>query len=439
MAKPKNIIFLLITIALARCASIPSPVSITPSPSIAESESTLSIALTPLGTDSHIAGTPSPRFSATPTLSTANYLTTTPVVKVKQQCLEVETSLRPNAISGGRIILSNVFNLLVLDSQDKEIRPWTSATTNEVADATVSPDGRWLAYIRDSYDQEGHLIDSKLSLLGADSQQQSAIPWGKDWAAISGWLDNERLVIVPLNRPKGTIIVINPFTEQQQELPPFFPDVYDTSPSALWGDTITVYDSSLTRVAYLRNAPTRGAGIVLWDLQNSKELWHLNHSETIRNRPEWSPDGGQLAVAAPTNMKWYHYELLSVRRDGQATQLTNLAATYPVAAIGNFKWSPNGQYIAFWLDSRQAPEQDYKGEHLLVLDMTTLQMTDYCVIGNVLGVAAPPRWSPNSQQLIVENYYEANTSRVILVDIVQNFAVQVAENLSPVGWMTTTP
>jgi len=332
-----------------------------------------------------------------------------------------------------------VFNLLVLDSQDKEIRPWTSATTNEVADATVSPDGRWLAYIRDSYDQEGHLIDSKLSLLGADSQQQSAIPWGKDWAAISGWLDNERLVIVPLNRPKGTIIVINPFTEQQQELPPFFPDVYDTSPSALWGDTITVYDSSLTRVAYLRNAPTRGAGIVLWDLQNSKELWHLNHSETIRNRPEWSPDGGQLAVAAPTNMKWYHYELLSVRRDGQATQLTNLAATYPVAAIGNFKWSPNGQYIAFWLDSRQAPEQDYKGEHLLVLDMTTLQMTDYCVIGNVLGVAAPPRWSPNSQQLIVENYYEANTSRVILVDIVQNFAVQVAENLSPVGWMTTTP
>jgi hypothetical protein len=41
--------------------------------------------------------------------------------------------------------------------------------------------------------------------------------------------------------------------------------------------------------------------------------------------------------------------------------------------------------------------------------------------------------------VIVENRYAAQTSRVILVDIVQGFAAQIAENMTPGGWMVTKP
>jgi len=79
---------------------------------------------------------------------------------------------------------------------------------------------------------------------------------------------------------------------------------------------------------------------------------------------------------------------------------------------------------------------------LAVLDTITRQVTDYCIPtypGIYFGAGAyvPPRlWSPDSKQLIIENINtNQTTSRVILVDVVHGIAAQIAENMTPGGWM----
>ncbi len=422
-------------ISLVRCVGVPAPVSVSPGPNDVTPQVTLFATPT---LSSPVFVNPEPTPLSTPIPSPVPSPTMRSNEGVQQHCLTVETSLQPILIPGDRIVLGSPSKLYILDSQDREVRPWNTATPGLFGAMTVSPDQRILASEHARYNDEGKYIDKELLLLAADGEQQRAISWDKDWGHMLSWLDNERLVIVPISRPEGTVFILNVFTGQEQELLPPFPDVYNIYPPGLWGSK-AVYDPSLTRVAYLRDSMTEGLGVVLWDLQAKQELWHLNHSEIIRNQPKWSPNGKQLAIAAPITDEWYHYELFAVSRDGQAMPLTNLTAAYPVAVIGNFSWSPDGRYIAFWLDNRQTTEQVYQGEYLLVLDTTARQVTDYCIPGNVMGGAAPPIWSPNSQQLIVENFYEANVSRVVLVDIVQNFAAQIAEDLEPVGWMTTTP
>ena len=48
-----------------------------------------------------------------------------------------------------------------------------------------------------------------------------------------------------------------------------------------------------------------------------------------------------------------------------------------------------------------------------------------------------PIWSPDSQQFLVVDWYEKEHSRVVLVDIAQGFAAQIAEDMEPLGWMVS--
>jgi Tol biopolymer transport system component len=103
--------------------------------------------------------------------------------------------------------------------------------------------------------------------------------------------------------------------------------------------------------------------------------------------------------------------------------------------IPSYNWSPDGRYIAFWL----IPESKKPDSaNLAVLDTTNLEVVNYCLPGTIKWYGdLPPIWSPNSQQLVMEaeDREDANHNLVILVDIATGWAAQIAENLTPVGWM----
>jgi hypothetical protein len=84
------------------------------------------------------------------------------------------------------------------------------------------------------------------------------------------------------------------------------------------------------------------------------------------------------------------------------------------------------------------------------LDLATQEVTDYCIPLEAYGEGddsilffvprrPSPIWSPDSQQLVVESHYAKDASRVIIVDVAHAAAVQIAENMMPVGWMKSSP
>lgn len=132
------------------------------------------------------------------------------------------------------------------------------------------------------------------------------------------------------------------------------------------------------------------------------------------------------------------FELIVVDRNGEAKQLTHLADAGfrgTDTRIYHATWSPNENYIAFWL-------MDYKTGigSLAVYDTTTEMVTDYCIqSGDPLSFA--PYWSPDSKQLVFDSSNDFyGPYRVVVLDILENRAVEIAgENYRAIGWMTAEP
>jgi Tol biopolymer transport system component len=154
--------------------------------------------------------------------------------------------------------------------------------------------------------------------------------------------------------------------------------------------------------------------------------------------PKWSPDGSRFVfqgfnpTADPVNI-----ELYEVNRDGQTKQLTQLA---PAAYVWepSFSWSPDGRYIAMFLGSQLGAP--YEKARVAVLDTLTLNVIDYCVSVTFLGDGygggpLVPIWSPDGLQFVITDRYEKDHRRVILVDIENNSAAKIADDMEPVGWM----
>jgi hypothetical protein len=391
-------------------------------------------------------------------------VTSTPAIpseaRLKIQCLDVLPTFPPQANSQGIVILNShtspdIFLLNMVTGGKTQLVKQNEGLGN----FAFSPNKQRQAYHRGLFDQtSGKRVENQLIIATADGQIQKAIPWEQGWVGIPGWLDDERLIInmggkdpdEDTAKKPATLLMLNPFTGERRVLPPDFPEIsyeYPVLDWEWWGETI--YDPTLTRVVY------PGPGYVLWDLESNRAL------ATLRSRflhpPRWSPDGAQFVVAADPDFGEYRfgYELFSVSRDGELiTPLTNLKAYYPASDMWGYSWSPQGNRIAFWLstDPDAVDGNDHASQRLAVLDLTTQTVTDYCIpldayrgdpfLGTIpffsSGVTSPI-WSPNGQQLIVESRYAQDASRVILVDIAHEFAVQIAEITKPEGWMKSGP
>ncbi len=406
-----------------------------------------------------LSNTISPTETATPVSTNSSIFP--PEAQIQFHCLEILPALTEWGASRGVVVLDNQILVddrvqiedYLLDMETGEIIQYTKENEGG-SDYSISPDKKLAAYTSNIFDPTGRFIKEELVVSTANKQRLAVIPWEAGWVGIPGWLDNEWLVInisgldpeeSALRKP-AQLLALNPFSGERKILAPDFPNIHTADYFDWAGWSRTMYDPTLTRVVYLTEY--NNFSFTLWDLEQSQSLVSLGAFFPMQSYipiPRWAPDGSRFAVVAYEPIE-QGVEVFQVSRDGQQIeQLTNLYA-YNNAVLAGFSWSPDSRYLAGWLDISlgQSPELE-----LVVLDTLTEQITDYCLqikyrgsgegdreAGEFYGgYPLEPLWSPDGSQLIVKEHYHQEHWRVYLVDLVQGFAVQIAEDMEPVGWM----
>ncbi|HLO16645.1 MAG TPA: hypothetical protein VK206_17560 [Anaerolineales bacterium] len=249
-----------------------------------------------------------------------------------------------------------------------------------------------------------------------------------------------------------TLILLNPFSGDQQKLPADFPDSemfsHDFSIAFAWTRTSSpVYDPTLTRVVYpsgIQDSTTlvKQPIVILWDTRANQKVAQLVTMDYWGHTPIWTPDGKQFIIATnldPKKAQVFAEEFYAVSRDGQVRQLTHFMDYYQeIKILDSYSLSPDGKLLAFWIVSQP---NLYEGPRLAVLNIETGEVTNYCIKGDAFSdnEAEPwlPIWSPDSTQLLVISRPPEDTKvrRVVVVDILHNYAAKINADMEPEGWM----
>lgn len=370
---------------------------------------------------------------------------------VKIQCVNTETMNSVKIPSNGKVILNdqNRSEIVLLDMSNGNI------SKLDGSDVNISPDGRFMAYYRITTNTQKDIIERELIVSDANGQPIQMIPWEKSWHDLISWATDDRIVISLLGidedgvRKPFSILALNPFTGEQVVMPPSFSEMLYTPSTVLpyWDGWVgVVYDPSLSFAVYPRFVGDDNKKFTygLWDVTTNELVISFDDvfsSYTTFNdifpKPWWSPDGSEFVfsnyVISPERVDT---ELYSVNRTGQVEKLTHLA---PDAYLfDSFSWSPNQRYIATYIYESGLKD---KSATVAIFDTVSHIVINYCLPvtygGDEYGLVHPsvPVWSPDSTQFLVVDWYEKSHRRVILVDIVDGFAVQIAEDMEPVGWM----
>lgn len=394
-----------------------------------------------------------------------------PETRTKSQCLEIESMPVQDMDSSGVLILENRASLddgryepgtFQLDMSSGQITEITMAGENQV-EHIISPSGRLMAYENVTSNTAGKVVKDELVVANAKGETLSITPWEEGWVEMPAWLDNERVVInasglnpeETAGEKPATMLVFNPFSGERQILKQDFPRILNT-PSTLsailpfWdGWSGAIYDSTLTRAIYPRFIGNNDEmyTYAVWDpskqqlIATLEDVFSVFSMSTTFPMPKWSPDDSQFVfrgvVRGADPVK--NIELYKVSRDGQTEQLTHLSSVAYVWE-SSYSWSPDGRHLAMFLGPPLGTVSEQA--RVAVLDMATLDVTDYCVQitfgGEGYGAGGPiwsPIWSPDSRQFVITDWFEKDHRRVILVDIEKNVATQIAEDMEPVGWM----
>jgi len=343
------------------------------------------------------------------------------------RCLEVAKGLPQASRAQGMIVLAEQHpSVLDITTGNK------LALTDGKWQLSTSPNGEWLA--SQFGDNQNEVW---LAVENVGGSHQTPIPWNDDWFLLGGWLDNEHIWISHLTEPLVT--VVNPFSGEQQTLVSDFPGIEtiaDAGEHYVLGASSVLYNPSLNLAVYPRLESDGYVYIVLWDRQAGRVLAKVKDtSKSFSYRALWSLDQKEVYVTVAdqwdsSKPEQLIYNFYSLAQDGQVKQLTNFGNSFTYNWIGSASLSPNGRKIAFWLDLDRSAQEN---QQLATLDLDNLQVTNYCVTGSYVNDAPAPIWSLDSRYLAVYNSYEPNVERVILVDIKEGWAAEVAE-IVPHGW-----
>jgi hypothetical protein len=206
--------------------------------------------------------------------------------------------------------------------------------------------------------------------------------------------------------------IINPFTGEAQEIHQY-PDLF-TYDQVYWEpESRMLFNYELNRVAY----PTDFT-INLVDLTTGKTLLGQKETRDHGEFPAWSPDGTRFMFSTLVSdyaESKYQEDILLLNTDGQMGQVTNYSKVNEFVDIWEPSWSDDGQDIAFWVDTKKDSSSPNINT-LAVLDTQSGQVTEYCVGGNEIGMAAPD-WSSDGKYFSTYLYNKENEeSYEIIVD-----------------------
>jgi hypothetical protein len=286
-----------------------------------------------------------------------------------------------------------------------------------------SPGAHFIALVANPYDSP------RLIVLDEDGNEVAHQSWKENWSSIVGWIDEDRLQISAEAELPGTMIVLNPFTGQASVLSPEFPDLYTLPPYPYWSGPggAAVFDSTLTRAAYFGYDGEHA--LFIWGIPERVKLWRSPAVSESLSPPVWSPDSSRIALEVLLYGETATPGILTIiRRDGQlveailledaeAPKSQRLAPLFPA-------WSPDGNRIAFWID-RYGLADSAPTVTLGLLDLETKRVIDFCVPGDLNGLALPI-WSPDGRFIAVSG---------AIVDTAEFTSYQLTSADTPIGWL----
>lgn len=372
-----------------------------------------------------------PTIQPTPTsqMSSTPFSSLFPQRSLGGSCATFVTGPQPDFLADGGIVFwsrenarsQGLWFLPTSDNQQHLISSETGASS-----AVVSPDKKWLAYY--PYEAE------QLKVIGSVSQDPIIRPWKPDWQNGLGlhWFDNEQLAIPSARHEPGQLTLYNPFTDVEKQITPELPHLYDFRPSSALND-FALYNQPLSHVLYMGITRETGSMLILRDLVHNRELWRFIHPNAFRFPAAWHPDGTKVAIAGEHgDPDIDNFDIFIVDLQGNVSQETNLSTFYISSRINTLRWSPDGQYLAFWLQN-PALREDTVPYRLHILNLETGRLVDTCFPG---GVGGPLVWSPDSQQVAFNSEQTMKPGVMMALDVARMEVIQILpESVDLIGWI----
>jgi hypothetical protein len=398
-------------------------------------------------------------------------LTNTPVYsyQINSQCPEIQETL-PTGLSLG---------VVSYWARDLDIRIFLNLETfqkssipNEIAGRViVSPDRNNIAY--DSTDPK--TFKSSLVVRSLDDHKRIETPWPfEDSLDMPRWQDNSHILFTLRAEDKNDLshphpyrnALVNPFTREITILRQDFSHISDKFINwSIVGSV--VYDPTLDYAIYAAwDEDKNEHEYVLWHIPSQTQLaalpgnayggYAVESGDLILadgvayNPPVWSTDGSRAVIisSSPDNLKVD--DIFAVNKEGEIQQLTKFSNQFQASNLRTLSWSPDGEQIAFFINTEPGIGQENRIEQFAILNTQTGEVSMYCLNGDMYGTHAlgfianeeqipAPIWSPDGTQLIIENRFKETESRLILLDLPSNSAYEVGQNMQPVGWMISEP
>lgn len=305
-----------------------------------------------------------------------------------------------------------------------------STPDDTVSDIRISPDHKTAAY------QIGNPKTNQWSLMVADANgvRKSEYKW-PTFYTLGNWINNDNILMMSY----PPFVVFNPSTKQQEKSfdYPDFPTYSLDKPN----NYIIALNPTLDRAIY-KSSNDRAS---LYDIPNKKIIATVDNHPNPSVIASWAPDGSQAAVVGSimltTQLSDRSEDLFGMTPSGQVKRLTHLTDHYGKRvqfSKAGLSWSPDSRYVAFWMINLQ---NGYKYWELGVADVTTQKTTAYCIANqyenklNSTHYLSAPAWSPDGKQLLLENRYDEESSRVLILDLATSNAYQIEDNKYPGGWI----
>ena len=367
-----------------------------------------------------------------------------PKTNITRKCSNISISHSwDNPILGTLVLVSsNTRENIFLDMNSGTRYPISKNKNDVAVGFNVSPNRKWLAYAG----AEDLKTTDSLIVQSADGQESFRFPINyQEWQIIAYWLNNETLVLWNHASPLDNIILFNPFTGDKQVMRNEYPNIMPEDGG--WGHSwpsVTIYDPLLDQVIYLGMSENGyqpyDATLILWNVAKNQQVTKISDFGYTLVHPVWKLDGsGLVFVKSLTDhdpSKRQQDELFFLSSGGEIKLLTKLSDMYSSPSIDSASLSPDARFLAFEIvtNFRLKVGSSNSDRRILILDMATLELIDYCLVPEQF---AQLTWSPDSRYLAFSQPLSSEDAQTLVLDVLNGSVFVAAEHLRPEGWLNS--